>query len=322
MTPEQEQIKREKLIQKFLTKKQRLSYSTLKNFTSPINLINYKLKPYKKNSGMLFGSVCDVLALTPQDFDREFFIAKKLPSEGNQIVFADAIISIGKTGEVTPEILEQEYNKAYKTGTYHKVYHGDEKTIGLEDYIDAVIRGKEVITQDIKDEAEIIVENLKNQKEVDDIFMELESVQKKLEWTDGGWKFLGFLDMYLDGHIIDLKFTKDANPDKFEKDINNLKYYLQSAMYCYAIKLLGIHDNPKYSILAYDKAGNYSLIEIDYGYIQYGIKEYKWLLQELNKCVEQNAFDQSYGFFKKYTAYKPKWAKGFQLDEEPDTFEQ
>ena len=303
---------KDELIAKLCNKSLRLSYSTLKNFTSPVNLINYKLKPYKQNPSMVFGSLCDVLLLTPDRFDKEYKVIDKIPESDLQIAFAEALIDLLKNDvELTDEIIETQFKNFYKRGDALKTYGL------LKDYINAKSRGLQLITQDILDEANLVCENLMLNPDIQSLFNQVIEVQKEVKWNDRGWFFKGYLDMYLDNHIIDLKFSKDANPEKFERDIANFDYYLQAAMYCKALKEMGISENPKYSFIVYDKSFNFSVIQLDYTYLNYGDRKYNFLLQELERCIDEGAFDESYGFFKRsYVVYKPKWVKGFDLKEE------
>lgn len=300
---------KDELISKICNKNLRLSYSTLKNFTSPINLINYKLKPYKKNPSMLFGLLCDCLLLTPDNFKKEFAIVDNIPTTEKQQNFIDEIFDFIDSGKEMTEDKEKEiYLNHYSRGDHKKTLEP------LTPYLDARISKKESISSSMYNEAKEICDNLLMNEDIQILFSQIVEVQKKVKWSDNGWEFLGFYDMYLEDHIIDLKFSKDANPEKFERDIANFDYFLQAAMYCLAAKKLGITQNPKYSFIVYDKSFNYSIIELDYSYLAYGERKYKYLLQELDRCISDGAFDQSYGFFKRsYKAYKPKWVKGFEL---------
>lgn len=302
--------KREELIEKFKNKTQRLSYSTLKNFTSPVNLINYKLKRFTQNPSMLFGSLCDMLLLTPQNFDSEYKIIDKIPESELQISFSNDLIDLTKKGEeLTENIIKETFDKYYKRGDSNKTY------LLLKEFIDAKSNNLQLITNDIYSEAKLVCENLLTNKDISNLFTQIIDVQKEVVWYDNDWKFIGFLDMLLDNHIIDLKFSKDSNPEKFERDIANYDYFLQAAMYCKAVKKMGLCDNPKYSFIVYDKSFNYSVIELEYSYIKYGERKYDYLLSELDRCVKEDSFDKSYGFFKKsYSVSKPKWAKGFSTD--------
>lgn len=307
---------KDELIAKIMKKNLRLSYSTLKNFTTPIDFINYKLKPKEQSPSMAFGSLCDLLLLTPDELDNRFAILDKVPTSDNQISFSNALIAIAKTkkdGELSEEIIRTEFPKHYKVGDPIKTYNL------LSDYIDAKVKGLEIVDSKTLEEAREITDNLIVQPEIQDIFSNIQDVQKKIKWVDSGWEFIGFMDILTQDHIYDLKFSRDSDPEKFERDILNYDYHLQGAMYCYAAHLLGICDQPRYSFIVYDKSGNFSIIELDYGFLRYGERKYKYLLQELERCISECAFDMSYSFFKKtYTAYKPKWAKAFLLDDDEE----
>ena len=280
-------------------------------FTSPVNFINYKLKKFSKSPSQIFGSLCDVLLLTPNRFDEQFKIIDKVPESELQLAFAELLIGlINNEVELTEEIIKAQFDKCYKRGDAIKTYNS------LKEYIDAKSSGKELITRDIYNEAKVLCDNLLMNEDIQLVFSQINDVQKKVKWTDGGWNFVGYLDMLLDNHIVDLKFSKDANPEKFERDIANYDYFLQAAMYCKAVQEMGICENPKYSFIVFDKSFNYSIIELDFTYIMYGEKKYKYLIQELNRCIDEGAFDESYGFFKRsYKVFKPKWVKGFELTE-------
>lgn len=299
------------LISKLCKKEINLSYSSLKSFSSPVNFINYKLKKFTSSPSMVFGSLCDVLLLTPEKFKSEFLIIDKIPESELQIGFSNALIELIKNEvELTEDIIKIQFDNYYKRGDALKTYEG------LKDYINAKASGKELITQDIYVQAKAICDNLMLNEDIQLLFSQIIDVQFKVKYQDRGWNFIGFLDMLLDNHIIDLKFSKDSNPDKFERDIANYDYFLQAAMYCKAVKEMGICENPKYSFIVFDKSFNYSIIELDYSYIMYGERKYNYLLQELDRCIAEGSFEESYGFFKRsYKVYKPKWAKGFATDE-------
>lgn len=300
------------IIEQFKTKKMRLSCSTLKQFTSPINLINYKMKPYIANAGMVFGSVCDLLLLTPDKFDSEFAIVSDAPTTNKQKDFCNELIEFiknkRKNYKLKGEDIELIYNNYYSRGCSAMLYES------LKIHIDSKVLGIQTISQELYNEANELIENLKQKSEVADLLSQIQSVQTELKWSENGWKFLGYLDMLLDNHIVDAKYSKDADPDKFIRDIQNLDYFLQGAIYCRAVTLMGICDNPKFSFLVYDKSGNFSIIELGYSYIKYGERKYFYLLEQLERCIKTNSFDKSYNFFKKeLIAVKPGWAKGYAL---------
>lgn len=304
---------KDELIAKLVKKEVSLSYSSLKNFTTPLNFIEHKLKRKQPTPAMVFGSLCDCLILTPDKFDNEFVMLNSIPTSENQISFANALIDLGKNEPLTQDVIENEFPKHYKRGNALDVFEL------IKDYVRGTISGKRMITKEIYDDAKAISDNLISQPEIVEIFAQINEVQKKVAWEYNGWKNIGYYDILLEDHIIDLKFSKDANPDKFERDILNLDYFLQAGMYFHAARELGISDAPNYSFIVYDKSFNWSIIELDYSYIAYGIRKYQYLVEQLERCVAEGRLDESYGFFKNvYRVYKPKWVKGFVSMDDDD----
>ena len=309
---------KEELIEKLKSKAISLSYSWLKNFTSPIDFLDYKLKPKKQNTGMMFGSVCDMLLLTPENFDKEFAIVNKVPSTDIQVAFVDEIIEWNEKNpdsELTAEQLQEIYKNHYSKGTYEKTYNG------LKGYIEAVTSGKNIIDSETYQKAKALSEKLLEFPDIQRLFERIQGAQTFIEWTTDGWKFRGYLDFYTPEGIFDLKYSgKGANPEDFNKTISNLGYDLQAGAYCRGTVQMGLFEQmPAFYWLVYDDSGNYSIIEADYSYIRYGERKMDYYLQALNRCIREDAWEQSYNFFKRtYRAFKPKWAKAFVLEGEEE----
>lgn len=308
--------KRDALIAQLSNKSVRLSYSSLKKFTTPVDFLNYKLKPKASNAGMDFGKICDTLILTPDELETKYQVVDKMPTTDLQVNFASALVEVGKITELTPELIEAEFKRFYSRGDAGKTYEE------LRGFVSAKIKGLEIVTPALLAEAQDISGNLLISSEAEPWLSQISDVQKRLEWNENGWNFLGFMDALLGNNIGELKYTKDANPEKFEREIANFDYYLQAAIYCYASEKLGLTVSPRHYTLIYDKNKNVAVVELDASYINYGFRKYKYLLENLDKCAALGAWDQSYGFFKpSYLVSKPKWAKAFLLDGETNPYD-
>jgi len=287
------------LIGRLQRKEETLSYSSLKEFgKSPRNFISYKLSPRREQSeSQIFGSLVDCLITEPENYDKLFCIVDNTPSTDNQKGFCADVIN-GDDSETA-------FKKNYSRGKHEELMQQ------FSDYIDAVKSNKTCITNKTKEEAEKIVEGLKNSPLVMQYIDSCNLFQNKREWSYKGWKFKGFTDA--EGHriIIDLKYTSNADPEMFERDIIKYDYFMQMGMYAASEEGL-----PECFFIAYDKTGNYSVIKLDYTLISYGIRKYQYLVEKLNQCIKENRFNESYNFFdvQLRTAYKPKWAKGFETD--------
>lgn len=287
------------LIGRLQRKEETLSYSSLKEFgKSPINFIRYKLAPKKtQTESQIFGSLCDCFLTTPDKFEELFVLVTNFPTSDNQKGFCNDMIS-GKSKE-------DAYANNYKQVGVDKVYDS------FKNYIDAILSGKMACTKNQKEQAEKIVENLKKSELVMQYIDSCDKFQNKKEWEFKGWKFKGFTDA--EGHnlIIDFKFSKDADPYKFERDIINYDYFMQMGMYA------SHHEGiPECYFIVYDKSMNFSVIKIDYSLLSYGKRKYEYLVTKLNQCISDNRFNESYNFFdvQQITVYKPKWIKGFETD--------
>ncbi|MFJ1492164.1 PD-(D/E)XK nuclease-like domain-containing protein [Capnocytophaga canis] len=280
-----------------------LSYSSLKKFAeSPLNFVRYKLEEKAEpTESMLFGSLCDLLVTQPQRFDQEFIILDITPTTDKQAGFCEEVIK--------GTDIETAFAKHYAKGKAIDLYEA------LKPYIEARLSGKKCISQGTYDQARAVTDNLMKSELISTMINTCTDFQQKVEWEFGGWKFVGFKDCSAEGLIIDLKYTKDANPDRFERDIISMDYYLQLAMYTMAEGYDGI---PECYIIAYDKSMNYSLIKIDYSLIVYGIRKFKYLVHKISQCAKENRWNESYNFFdeRQRTIYKPNWVKGFPTDPE------
>lgn len=295
---EQEPTPREILIEKIKKKQLRLSFSSIKSFTSPKEFLEYKLKKFKASPDMIFGSLCHVLILQPHLFDEKFVVVSKGPSTDNQITFA--------TDYLSGMPIEEAYSNNYKTGNHTKIYEE------LKDYFAAVQSGKEIITNDVYDKAKKLTDYLIDTPLFLKYLDVLSDVEVEVKWTVNGWSFLGYIDGQITGLKFDLKYTKNANPDAFERDIIKMKYYMQAGMYDDATP----EAIDKYVIIAFDAKGNFCDIVIDRSFIEYGKREYKYLLAMLEKCAAEDRWDESYNFFdhSQRTLFKPKYLKGFATD--------
>jgi len=306
---------RQQVIQDLIDKKVRLSYSTLKKFTSPISIVNYlvekRTKVFIPTDSMVMGSLCDLLLFTPDELDKRFVVANNIPTTDAMKNYSNELIMFGKEGnEINEDVAETVFFNHYKRGSAPNTW---EK---LKDFIHAKIDGKDITTPQLKQEAEDLIGALKQHNEVDELLSQMIETQKKIQFQYDGWNYIGYYDAFMEGNnVLDGKFSKDANPEKFERDIYNMEYFLQAGIYTDYLIQEGINLFPNYSFLVYDKSFNYSIIKMDRKYIEYGIAKYQHLTQKLSQLSKYKRFGGSYDFFKKeFIAYKPNWSKGFDLD--------
>ncbi|WNI34672.1 hypothetical protein [Chryseobacterium sp. SG20098] len=298
------------LIQRLINKDFRLSYSKLKHLTSPVNFINAMLEPKTKNEGMTLGTLVDCLLLTEEKFDKEFCIVESSPTTDLQSNFVQTVLDKMNLEsyddqELFQKKFEEAYSECYKKGSSDSLNH-------LKGFIKALISGKQVISQSDYDKAKKIVEKLKNADEVCDELAEVESFQKKLEFSYKGWNFICFLDTYHKNGFHDLKFASDCSPEKFEKDLIKFCYDIQIGVYAIGFEVLYGNFNPSVKHIVYDAVGNYGVYPIDSAYVEYCKRKVDFMISCLDHMIAKKAFDKSYSFFRRQPViYKPKWAPGF-----------
>lgn len=312
---EQQDTETIKLIKKLENKSLVLSYSSIKNLTSPVDFMNYKLKDWKpKTDSQKLGTACDLLLLTPELFEKELVVIKDSPTTDKQTDFCYSLAKKIIQNEL--EITEDFYESEVYVDTFKEHYsRGKPESLkNLLPYIKAIVEDKETISSDLKAKAEEICERLTSQEDFMEALSKTEERQKKIEFEFMGWKFIGYLDTYSPGIIQDLKYASDCHPDKFEYDLRKFQYDVQFGVYSLAVMAMG-DPFPEYEFIVYDSKGNYSILPVDYAYIKYAQRKVEFLVNCLDMMIEKKAYFSSYNFFNPYLKiYKPKWIKGFDFE--------
>ena len=294
----------QELIKKLKSKEIHLSFSSLKQFSkSPEHFVRYKLEKKLPTPAMIFGSLTDCLIFEENKLYDKFIIGATIPTSENQKMFCEALIpaAIKNENKVTDEMITFAFSEAYKKGNPEDVY------LKLKSYIDGILAGKDVITQEELDHAKKLKETLYKNKAGAKLMNEITTTQHKLEWNYLGWDFVGYADGTGENILMDLKIT-DADPKKIERFIFQNKTYVQLAMYYMALG----KKIECFKILAIDKGLNVSVTDLSEDYITYGIKEFKSWVRDFNKCIMLNRFTYNYDFFGKhkgeYHINKPLYA--------------
>lgn len=138
-------------------------------------------------------------------------------------------------------------------------------------------------------------------------------------WTDLATKVLcrGRIDALCDdasGLIVDIKTTRDARPQSFERDILNYKYHIQAAMYLRGLAVLG-QPRDSYGIIAVENEPPYAVAfyQLNAEALELGDAQANELLKKYAECEST----------KKYPGYAesinwiglPTWAVQRELSE-------
>lgn len=171
-------------------------------------------------------------------------------------------------------------------------------------FCDSVV-GLTIVSADDYTNAQIVSRNVLYNRASSKVLDLCPEREAKCEWEYKNFLFHGFKDGRGDKAIFDLKTCADAEPGKFQRDIINMGYYLQAAMY-----LTSEGAIKPYYIIAVDKRGGVSVHKLHKHLIEYGLEQYNRLMDAFNKCIFEEQFNYNYDFYAEsydgiFTAEKP-----------------
>lgn len=240
-----------------------LSYSSLSAFKgSPKEFIDYKLKQRVTTDAMIYGSMVHCLVLQPELFETRYLA----------IDDSEICLSIGRANPRATKVYKEWYDQQLQQA-------GDRTLVDTDDYKNA----------------QIVAWNVKTNRASRKVLGLCPDREKPIEWDFQNFHFKGFMDGCGSKAIFDLKTCPDADRNKFQRDIINNSYYLQAAMYLYGSGA-GVQE---YYIIAADKVGGISVHLLDVHLLEYGMKEYEYLLERFNECILSDRFDESHDFWSK-----------------------
>lgn len=260
-----------------------LSYSSLKHFRkSPKHYVQYITRGEKSTDAEFLGTVIETLVLNFENFDKIFMVATKpdLRSNSGKAAWAEICDDARKTGRklCTPE---------------------DLKT------------------------AEFCKESLLSHPDASKLILHKTKTQTKLKWLDRATNLpvIGYVDfesnLWDEDWAVDLKSTRDADPDNFQRDLwsEKMQYYLQAGGY-----LVGFHKSkyrfPYFVDLAVETSAPYN-VSVNFfepKEIEFAKNEFLGTLKSFRYCMDNNLFHQGYEFrLSEGSVYfpvrKPGWLK-------------
>lgn len=138
----------------------------------------------------------------------------------------------------------------------------------------------------------------------------LKMIQTKLSWIDVKTKLpiIGHIDFMVDieDHliIVDIKTTRNGNPDKFVNDASNMNYHIQVGTY-----LTGYHKQhylfPDFMFMAIDSGIPHDAImeHCPSDYCQTSKDEFEHLLTGFRHCMDTNQFHRGRHFWSAEMGY-------------------
>jgi hypothetical protein len=111
-----------------------------------------------------------------------------------------------------------------------------------------------------------------------------------------------------DGLIIDLKTTRDAHPNEFERAIFNLRYHVQAAFYWDGYRAVHGQEPTGFIFMAVEKGEPIEVVNyrLDEGALELGRKTYRRELRRYAECLERDNWP---GYSEKIIDISvPEWA--------------
>lgn len=230
----------------------KLSYTAMSKFReSPRSFIDYKMKPKEQTPDMLKGSILHAMVLEPDT------VADKYITDG------EIVQQLRDEGSASPRA-----TKKYKEWLASQTV--------------------EIVSQDIYDSCRRMADAVLENSASKHVLSLISETEVKIEFTHNGLQFIGFLD----GKgkvVIDLKKCKDANPDKFRRDIANNGYWLQGGVY-----MVGLGEVLPYYLIAVDESCGVSVHELEDTYVEYGMEVFDRLTLDFIDCMDKNLFHRSF----------------------------
>lgn len=302
---------REVLIDKLESKTIHLSYSKLKNLTSPINFISSILEPKIRNQGMSIGTLVDEIIKSYSYFMETYKVVSNSPSTDAQHNYVNEVLILlegVKTDDT--DILSIEVKDAMS-----KVKKGNIKTVGFDEYILYTKLGKKLISQSDYDTVITIYNGLMDSDEICAELSLVDSFEHKMEFEYLGWNFICYLDTFNMEGFSDFKYSSNFIPERWKFEVEKYKYDIQIGVYALAYEVLHDITSPKVNHIVFDSIGNNMIIGFDDAYVQYCKKKVDYLVRCLDKMINEKAYNKSYGFFKRnFKIYKSNFAEGFDYE--------
>jgi hypothetical protein len=262
-------------------KKRPVSYSRLKEFRkSPRHYVHSFEKPFIETDAMILGRAVDCILIDGED----------------------------------------EFNKTFLPYTNFAKRSNDAKAEWEAMLNRARAEHKTMITTELLATAHECVNALRNYPEARP-YLNMRRRHPRLFWTDRETKLPCTAaidwDCQLDRQmcVVDLKVTKDADPEEFSKSVWSWEYYIQVGSYLEAYKNTAFQF-PMFVFIAVetDDLHNVSINFVENKYAEFCREEYLGTLRAFRYCLDNNLWHMGYEFrlmdtMSYFPVRKPGWGK-------------
>jgi len=261
-----------KITDKFL-KGRPLSYSSLKQFAkTPEHYMEYLDGVFEPTAAMNRGSVMHCLLLEPEEFEKRY--------------------------AVTPEGMDRRTTEG--KAKYEKFMKSAE--------------GKQVISNSDYLNAKGMSDAIKKNSAASKLMMQITTTEKRVEWTHKETKLplCGYIDGLGDKIIVDVKSSKNADPEDFFRDAFRLGYHIQAALYVHGMMRKG--KMLDYYFVVVEPAAPYgvAVFRADSKYLSFGIERLDYLCKAFRMWMDDDCPLASYEYHSPINGYHqlhiPSWA--------------
>ena len=232
---------------------------------------------------------------------------------------------MGNAFELRLYAFSSKNDEMYRDGIYIYTKPNLRSNAGKEEWeqIKVAGEGKIMITEEQAAIVESMIVAMQDYPEMVSYVESFTKTQTKLLWTDRKTRipFIGYVDAegnaFDDDWIFDIKVTKDADPNDFQRAAFNWDYHIQMASYAE-----GYHRTqfrfPNFAFLCFDPNPPYNCapIMIESNVMEESREEWRRSVDAFKFCMDEELFHQGYEFrlqtmpyfsLRKLGYYRPKF---------------
>lgn len=267
-----DQSKLDELIERIEARDLTLSFSAINNFMkSPRHFLSYKLKTFEPTPAMIEGDLIDCLLTEPDEVESRFLI---LPEDCNFSTHA------GLTAYC--DLLQIERFEDRKVAERRDWVRENLSLVTLRTVPEKTfLNAKEIARHVWNNEASRWV------------LEACTETQKEISFNSFGWEWRGKLDIYGDGMLVsDMKLTVDAEYRRFHRQIDQMGYLFQAAIYT-----IGAGIDLPFFFTGYDRKGHVCVIEIPKAVLAQTWDRLGAVMERFERCIALGEWGKSYDFW-------------------------
>lgn len=274
-----DQSKFDELIERIESRELTLSFSAINNFMkSPRHFLSYKLKTFEPTAAMIEGDMIDTLLTEPDEVENRFLI---IPEECSFATHAGLTAYCDLLGIERYEIGKVADRREHVRYAIERV---QKRIIPEKTFLNAKEIARHVWGNDA---SRWVLESCTE-------------TQKEVSFSAFNWEWRGKLDIFGDGILVsDMKLTVDAEYKKFHRQIENMGYLYQAAIYT-----IGAGIDLPFFFTGYDRRGHVCVIEIPKAVLVQTWERLGDVMRMFEKCIALNEWGKSYDFWAKNGIYQ------------------